>query len=222
MCTPYNADFDGDEMNLHLPQTEEARAEADVLMGNKNNLVTPRNGELMIAATQDFLTGAYLLTLKDAFFNRGQVCQIVNQILDDKQGSLVRIDLPPPAIIHPLQLWTGKQIFGLLIKPNKSSKVLANLETKGKNYTGNREFCAKDSYIVMRNSELLAGVMDKSILGSGSKANIFYVLLKDYGQDMACLAMWRLARVASWFLMNRGFSIGIGDVKASKKLIEES
>lgn len=35
VCTPYNADFDGDEMNLHLPQTEEARAEALVLMGVK-------------------------------------------------------------------------------------------------------------------------------------------------------------------------------------------
>ena len=53
VCTPYNADFDGDEMNLHLPQTEEARAEALVLMGNKSNLVTPRNGELLIAANQD-------------------------------------------------------------------------------------------------------------------------------------------------------------------------
>ncbi len=52
VCTPYNADFDGDEMNLHLPQTEEAKAEALVLMGNKSNLVTPRNGELLIAATQ--------------------------------------------------------------------------------------------------------------------------------------------------------------------------
>ena len=85
VCTPYNADFDGDEMNLHLPQTEEAKAEADVLMGNKNNLVTPRNGELMIAATQDFLTGAYLLTQKDMFFNRAQVrdqhcVKIINEI----------------------------------------------------------------------------------------------------------------------------------------------
>ena len=42
VCTPYNADFDGDEMNLHLPQTEEAKAEALILMGNKSNLVTPR------------------------------------------------------------------------------------------------------------------------------------------------------------------------------------
>ncbi len=52
VCTPYNADFDGDEMNIHLPQTEEARAEALILMGNKYNLVTPRNGELLIAPIQ--------------------------------------------------------------------------------------------------------------------------------------------------------------------------
>lgn len=105
VCTPYNADFDGDEMNLHLPQTEEAKAEALVLMGvytltthvvhcdihtpvrvdiqqwkdifwntgvrrkllhfktnylifqTKANFVTPRNGEPLIAAIQDFLTG---------------------------------------------------------------------------------------------------------------------------------------------------------------------
>ncbi len=221
VCTPYNADFDGDEMNLHLPQTEEARAEADVLMGNKRNLVTPRNGELMIAATQDFLTGAYLLTQRDAFFNRGQVCQIIQQILDDKPENVTRIDLPTPAIIKPYSLWSGKQVFSLLIKPNKMSKVLANLETKGKSYTTKRELCVNDSYIVIRNSELLAGVLDKSILGSGSKANIFYVLLRDYGEDEACLAMWRLSRVASWFLMNRGFSIGIGDVTASDQLMSE-
>ena len=79
-------------------------------MGNKSNLVTPRNGELMIAATQDFLTGGYLLTQKDSFFDRGKVCQIISQILagDDK---ITKIDLPPPCIVKPVQLWSGKQIF---------------------------------------------------------------------------------------------------------------
>merc|ERR1719427_2194028 len=100
VCTPYNADFDGDEMNLHLPQTEEARAEALVLMGDKSNLVTPRNGELMIAATQDFITGGYLLTQKDQFFTRGQFCQITGMILAGKDRDL-RIDIPPPALIKP-------------------------------------------------------------------------------------------------------------------------
>lgn len=51
VCTPYNADFDGDEMNIHFPQTEEARAEARVLMDVKYNILIPRSGEPLVAAT---------------------------------------------------------------------------------------------------------------------------------------------------------------------------
>ena len=119
--------------------------------------------------------------------------------------------------------------------------MLANLETKGKSYTSGRELCTKDGFVVIRNSELLAGTMDKSTMGSGTKANIFYVLLRDFGevrrhaqdffskyliificsQDAACVAMWRLSRVASWYLMNRGFSIGIGDVTPTASLVKQ-
>jgi len=61
-CTPYNADFDGDEMNIHVPQTEEARAEARVLMSVNKNICVPKDGAPLIAATQDFLTASFLLT----------------------------------------------------------------------------------------------------------------------------------------------------------------
>ncbi|XP_073684076.1 DNA-directed RNA polymerase III subunit RPC1-like [Garra rufa] len=146
VCTPYNADFDGDEMNLHLPQTEEAKAEALVLMGTKANLVTPRNGEPLIAAIQDFLTGAYLLTLKDTFFDRTKACQIVASILVGKDEK-IKIFLPPPAILKPIRLWTGKQIFSLILKPSKSCPVKANLRTKGKQYCGKGEdLCSNDSF----------------------------------------------------------------------------
>ncbi|RXM33808.1 DNA-directed RNA polymerase III subunit RPC1 [Acipenser ruthenus] len=131
VCTPYNADFDGDEMNLHLPQTEEAKAEALVLMGTKANMVTPRNGEPLIAAIQDFLT-----------------------------------------------------------------------------------------VVVIQNSELVCGSMDKGTLGSGSKNNIFYILLRDWGQMEAANAMSRLARLAPVYLSNRGFSIGIGDVTPGQGLLK--
>lgn len=159
VCTPYNADFDGDEMNLHLPQTEEARAEALVLMGNKSNLVTPRNGELLIAATQDFITGGYLLTQKDTFLNKAQACQLASCLLAGPDASM-NIDLPEPAILKPFELWTGKQIFSLILRPNKSCDIKANLKTRGKAYTSNEELCINDSYVIIRNSELLAGSMD--------------------------------------------------------------
>jgi DNA-directed RNA polymerase III subunit RPC1 len=98
VCNPYNADFDGDEMNLHLPQTEEAKAEALILMGNKNNLVTPRNGELLIAATQDFLTGGYLLSKKDTFLDYTQACQLAGSLLADTDTHM-QIHLPTPCIL---------------------------------------------------------------------------------------------------------------------------
>ncbi|XP_062858765.1 DNA-directed RNA polymerase III subunit RPC1 isoform X1 [Trichomycterus rosablanca] len=220
VCTPYNADFDGDEMNLHLPQTEEAKAEALVLMGTKANLVTPRNGEPLIAAIQDFLTAGYLLTLKDTFFDRAKACQIIASILVDKDEKL-KIALPRPTIIKPVCLWTGKQIFSLILKPSKSCPVKANLRTKGKQYCGKGEdLCSNDSFVVIQNSELLSGSMDKGTLGSGSKNNIFYILLRDWGQVEAADAMSRLARVAPTYLSNRGFSIGIGDVTPGQGLLK--
>ena len=145
VCTPYNADFDGDEMNLHLLQTEEAKAEASVLMGTKNNIVTPRNGEPLIAAIQDFITGAYLLTQKDMFFDRSKASQIIASIMAGSDYKTV-IDLPQPCIIKPSPLWSGKQIFSLIMKPNQKSKINVNLRTKGKNYSGkNEDLCSNDS-----------------------------------------------------------------------------
>lgn len=221
VCNPYNADFDGDEMNLHLPQTEEAKAEALILMGNKNNLVTPRNGELLIAATQDFLTGAYVLTKKDTFLDFVHASQLAATILAGDDANLI-INLPPPAILKPRRLWTGKQIFGIILKPNRESTIKANLEAKGKAYTKDKELCVKDSYVLIRNSELLAGTLDKGHLGSGGKgSNIFYVILRDFGQAFAIKSMWRLGKLASYLLMNSGFSIGIGDVTPGENLIRK-
>lgn len=219
VCTPYNADFDGDEMNMHLPQTEEARAEALILMGNKSNLVTPRNGEMLIAATQDFITGGYLLSQRDCFLTLDEATQLAACLLASTDSNM-NIDLPTPAILKPRRLWTGKQIFSLILKPNGKCKVKANLETKGKNYTSNLDMCVQDSYVIIRNSELLCGSLDKSTLGSGTKNSIFYVLLRDWGEEVAVKAMWRLARMASYFMMNRGFSFGINDVTPGRKLIE--
>jgi DNA-directed RNA polymerase III subunit RPC1 len=220
VCTPYNADFDGDEMNLHLPQTEEARAEALVLMGNRSNLVTPRNGELLIAATQDFITGGYLLTQRDEFLTKEKAMQLAACLLAGPDSKM-QIDLPPPAILKPRRLWTGKQIFSLILRPNMQDKVIANLSTKGKNYTGNLDMCIRDSYVVIRNSQLMCGSMDKNTMGSGTKNCIFYVILRDFGEELASRCMWRLARMASYFMMNRGFSFGISDVTPSHKLLEE-
>lgn len=217
-CGPYGADFDGDEMNLHVPQTEEARTEAMVLMGVKNNLVTPKNGEPIIAAIQDFITASFLLSQKDAFFDRAKFTQTVCMMMDANE----HVDLPPPAIVKPVALWTGKQIFNLLMRPNKKSKVIVNLEAKCRSYSAPKDscpdMCPNDGYLVIRGSEVMCGVMDKSTVGDGKKNSLFYVILRDFGADEAIAAMSRLAKLCARHLGNQGFSLGINDVQASAKL----
>ena len=72
---PYNADFDGDEMNIHSPQTEEARSEARILLDVKKNLISPKNNTPFIGCTVDAITGNYLLGLRE--FSKEEANQIL-------------------------------------------------------------------------------------------------------------------------------------------------
>ncbi len=168
-CTPFNADFDGDEMNLHLPQTEEAKAEALYLMGVKENLITPKNAEPLIAATQDFLTTFYLITQKDFFLDRAHFFMYLTYFNDANE----KIEIPPPCLLKPKELWSGKQLFSLLLRPNRRARVIVNLEVKARNYSKKYkkdEFrCINDGFVIIKNSELLTGNICKASIGSGSK-----------------------------------------------------
>jgi DNA-directed RNA polymerase III subunit RPC1 len=233
VCNPYNADFDGDEMNIHVPQTEEARAEALQLMGVKHNLVTPKDGTPIIGPIQDFITAAFLLSRKDRFLNRAQFSQIIgymfdhNAFVDPDSKEYQSFSIPPPAIWKPIRLWTGKQVFNVLMRPSKECKVLVNMEAPCRmfkpdpDHKTSPEFNVDDQYMIIRNSEVLSGVMDKSIIGDGKKANLFYVMLRDYGEDYAVMGMNRMAKAASKWLGTQGFSIGLEDVTPSEKLLKK-
>ena len=218
VCNPYNADFDGDEMNLHVPQTEEAKAEAIELMGVKYNLATPKNGEPIISAIQDFVTAAYLLSSKDNFYDRKSFTNMCMSMA----GANMQLDLPPPAVLKPVTLWTGKQVFNILMRPNKASPVMVNLDAMGREYRflpgQPRDLDKNDSWLCIRNSEVMCGVMDKSTIGTGKKDSVFYVILRDFGPDAAVEAMGRLAKLAARWLTDQGFSIGINDVYPGPKL----
>ncbi|KAF2634378.1 DNA-directed RNA polymerase III subunit RPC1 [Massarina eburnea CBS 473.64] len=230
VCNPYNADFDGDEMNLHVPQTEEARTEATELMGVKYNLATPKNGTPIIAAIQDFITAAFLMSSKSNFFDRRTFCQICNYMFkgdgayDPDTGKTLPLDIPPPAILKPQAMWTGKQVFNVMMRPNKASRVLVNLDAAGKQFKKPKDpkdpgdLDINDSLLVIRNSEVMCGPMDKATVGDGKKDSVFYVIMRDFGPDHAVQAMNRLSRLSARWLTNNGFSLGINDVTPGDEL----
>jgi len=78
--------------------------------------------------------------------------------------------------------------------------------------------CPSDGYLVIQDSVIMCGVIDKSVIGDGSKDSIFYVVLREYGGREAAICMNRLAKVCARWLANRGFSIGIEDVQPGEEL----
>lgn len=177
-------------------------------MNVKHNLVTPRNGDPVIAAIQDFITASYLLSCKDTFLDRQQFSQICSYLGDAN----MQIDLPPPTIWKPARLWTGKQVFNVLMRPNKDSKILVNVESKcnkwevpkpeyySKHMVPAHDLSPNDGWLVVVNSEIMCGVMDKATVGSGKKKSIFGIILRDYGPHEAASAMNRLAKLCARYL----------------------
>ncbi|CAA0835862.1 nuclear RNA polymerase C1 [Striga hermonthica] len=218
VCNPYNADFDGDEMNMHVPQTEEARTEALMLMGVQNNLCTPKNGEILVASTQDFLTSSFLITRKDTFYDRSSfslMCSYMGDAMDP-------VDLPTPALIKPIELWTGKQLFSVLLRPHARMRVYVNLTLAEKSYGKSKEtMCPNDGFVYIRNSELISGQLGKATLGNGNKDGLYSVLLRDYNAHSAAACMNRLAKLSARWIGNHGFSIGIDDVQPGVELNKE-
>jgi DNA-directed RNA polymerase III subunit RPC1 len=177
-------------------------------MSVEHNLVTPRNGEPVIAAIQDFITASYLLSRKDQFFDRRQFTQICCYLADAD----LHVDLPLPTIWKPARLWTGKQIFNVLMRPNKRFNIQVNVESRcnkpempdPRHYparmTPAPDLSPNDGWLVVVNSEIMCGVMDKATVGSGKKKSIFGVIMRDYGAHEAAAAMNRLAKLCARWL----------------------
>jgi DNA-directed RNA polymerase III subunit RPC1 len=218
VCGPYNADFDGDEMNVHVPQTVEAVVESMTLMGVHANIVTPRNGEPLIAATQDFITASYLLTRKNVFLDFGQFCMACAYLGD----ALDYNQLPQPAIVKPIAYWSGKQVFNMLLRPrhgfSDEDELKVNLETKERGYTDDEYMCYADGWVCFQASELICGQLGKKTLGDGTKKGLIYTVLNAQGAREAGKIMHRLAKLTSRWLSHFGFTIGLEDVEPSASL----
>lgn len=112
-CTsPYNADFDGDEMNLHVPQSMETRAEIENLHLTPRQIVTPQTNKPVMGIVQDCLTGVCKMTKRDVFITHEQ---FMNLLMHMPCWDGV---MPKPCILKPTLLWSGKQLFSLIIPGN--------------------------------------------------------------------------------------------------------
>jgi len=206
VCPPYNADFDGDEMNMHVPQTEESQAEARILMRVQEQIISPRFGEPVIGGSQDYLSGAYLLTRKGMKFDRNQVDQML-------YVSDIEAELPEPAeTIDGEPYWTGKQIFSLLLPDDLNigykSKACQKCE---RCMVDDGKECKFDAYVLIENGVLKSGIIDGATFKARSTCKLLDKLVKDYGTDVGRKFLDSVTRLILWSNSIIGFSTGIDD-----------
>ncbi len=201
-CPPYNADFDGDEMNLHVLQSDEARAEARILMLVQENILSPRYGGPIIGAIHDHITGAYFLTHNNPRFDAAEAANIMFKLGD--------IPMPEPYIDEKTgePYWTGKQLFSTVLPDDFNTTFKANICQSCT--VCKKDQCEFDAYVKIRDGKLLCGTIDVKGIGN-SKGKILDRIARGYGADRAAQFINQVTRLALGSIMDHGFSTGIGD-----------
>ncbi|MQM10300.1 hypothetical protein Taro_043192 [Colocasia esculenta] len=210
VTSPYNADFDGDEMNMHVPQSFETRAEVLELMMVPKCIVSPQANRPVMGIVQDTLLGCRKITKRDTFIEKDVFMNIL-MWWEDFEGKV-----PAPAILKPRPLWTGKQVFNLII-PKQVNLIRQSAwhdeEEKGFITPG-------DTLVRMERGELLSGTLCKKTLGT-SAGSLIHVIWEEVGPDAARKFLGHTQWLVNYWLLQNGFSIGIGDTIADAATMEK-
>ena len=191
--------FDGDEMNMHAPQSYEAATELEEIAAIPHNIVTPRHAKPLIGVFQDSVVGSYRLTRIGNEFTRRE---FMNLMMRNKRFEGV---LPRPKAANGTR-WTGKQVLSQLLPP-------INLEGGNKAYDADKQNPTSDNFVKIRQGEIEQGMIDSNIYMSPGKG-IIHTLYNDYGPKETSMFLDSLQRVVEDYLVLDGFSVGISDLVA--------
>ena len=213
-CNAYNADFDGDEMNCHFPQSDLARAEAQFIVQTDLQYIVPTDGSPLRGLIQDHVVGGVKMTKKDTFFERWEYQQLLFAALSALPGLEVirvsdKIELLPPAIVKPRELWTGKQVISTLLlhlrkgsdRDSKNKSNFPGLSTSQKSKTPETAFGPEqeEHLVLIRDGELLRGVLDKAAFGA-TNFSLVHAVYEAYGPEKAGLLLNSLGRLFTAYI----------------------
>lgn len=211
--TPFNADFDGDEMNLHIVQSEMAEAEARTFMNVRWNLTMPQTNGPTMGIVQEALLGAHLLTREGTYLTREEMGKLMAS-LENPHGKAGKCILPSPAVPalespRGIDLWTGKQAFSMVLPASLNlTRVVRN--AAGSSSTDEEDMRRSEQIIQICNGELYEGVMGKDMLGT-KKGSLVHRIRQDFGDEAAMHFLTDVQNLVHTWLSSQGFSVGLTD-----------
>jgi DNA-directed RNA polymerase subunit A' len=201
VCPPYNADFDGDEMNLHILQGEEAKAEAEILMKVQENILSPRFGGAIIGGIHDIISGTFILTNKKRKISLADASHILGAT--GYEGKILKTQIEDGK-----RYLSGEDIFSTLLPDD------LNLEYKSKtclncdNCTAPN--CPYNAYIIIKKGILKQGTIDENSVGA-FKGKILDRIIRDHGMNAGREFIDKVTRLGIAVITLFGFTTSIDD-----------
>jgi len=204
VTSPYNADFDGDEMNAHIPQSYEAFVELKEIAAVPHQIIRPRDATPVIGVVQDSLVGSYLATKPGNSFTRRE---FMNLMMWNKRFEGLPIQANGSG---KGSKYSGHQIISSLLSP-------INMEMTNSAYKDDKSAA---NIIKIREGLVLQGTFDKSIFNKPGRG-IIHTTYNDYGPKDTVNLIDDIQCVIENYLIMKGFSVGISDLIADERTREE-
>jgi len=219
VCPPYNADFDGDEMNLHVPQSEEARTEAELLLKVQNHILSPRFGGPILGGIQDFISSVFQFTSLDSVYNRKDALKLLylGDVFNTKPD--FSLDDITPIKTDPENLYSGKQIFSTLFPNDLNIKVKSKFCKKCD--VCKEEGCEYDAYVVIKNGILITGTIDENSFGAMQSNSILQRVIKDHGNARGREFLDNATKMLLYVIRQNGMTMGLDEVYVSGEAYEK-
>jgi DNA-directed RNA polymerase beta' subunit len=200
---PYNADFDGDEMNMHMPQDEEAEAELKNLAAVPYQIISPAKNQSIIGIFQDSLLGSYRLTRPGVSFTPRDAMNLLMAHNGVNEGLFAS---------HAERI-TSFQILSQIM-PSFTMKY----KTKG--FGENDDFATSPGVLEIVDGKYLRGQLDKDVLGGGSNGLITRTC-NDFGNMAASDFIDNLQNIVTEYMKGSAYSVGISDLIANRSTNEQ-
>ncbi|MEK6958387.1 MAG: DNA-directed RNA polymerase subunit A' [archaeon] len=211
VCKPYNADFDGDEMNMHVPQTPEGIAEASELMLVQKLIISPRYGAPVIILDEDGISGCFMLTMKQTTFSREDAFRFF-QIMGLE-------DIPKPDAGK--DRYSGKLIFSQLLPKDLNmeykSRFYHHVKSMDANHPALKDPYKHDLIVKIEKGVLKSGVIDSMSLGEG-KGKLVDALARDYDRSVIADFYDKISKIISALITSVGMTVSLEEYTPSQKV----
>lgn len=211
-CPLFNADFDGDAMNLLFARSKRTTNEIKELAAPSQFFIAQKDGKPMLGEALDSIVGAAKLTRDEVKFDKFHIMKLFEQIK-------VYHDFSQYPKGH---VFSGRDAFTILLQEtgnvinfNKTANMYQSTHAPYRTYSDSEKKVEIDRGV------LKSGIIDKSSIGEGTQGGIFHIIHNMYGPDAALDACWDVQQLALAYLYQSGMTVSVGDFLIREESIKE-